>query len=215
MMNGVVYAAFGSHCDRVPYEGWIVGVSTSGGVVTKWATTPSGHGAAIWQSGTGLMSDGSGQIVFGTGNGMVEAGVWDPAIGATPAEAEGKLGESVARVQVQAGGHLKTTDFFSPFSDKELDEKDLDIGSSAPVGLPSPYFGNGGAPNLLVQEGKQGWLYLLDATKIRTELGWEPTIEFETGLAETVAWYADNRDWWEPLRDRAPIVETAWAQKSS
>ncbi len=52
--------------------------------------------------------------------------------------------------------------------------------------------------------------YLLDCTKIRTELGWEPTIGFEEGLSETVRWYADHRDWWEPLRDRAPVVETAW-----
>jgi dTDP-glucose 4,6-dehydratase len=53
--------------------------------------------------------------------------------------------------------------------------------------------------------------YLLDSTKIRTELGWEPVVPFEQGLAETVAWYLDNRDWWEPLRDRAPMEETAWS----
>ncbi|MDE3085552.1 MAG: dTDP-glucose 4,6-dehydratase [Acidobacteriota bacterium] len=53
--------------------------------------------------------------------------------------------------------------------------------------------------------------YLLDTTKIRTELGWEPTVPFEGGLAETVQWYAEHRDWWEPLRDRAPVVETSWA----
>ena len=53
--------------------------------------------------------------------------------------------------------------------------------------------------------------YLLDTTKIRTELGWAPTIEFEPGLADTVRWYAENRSWWEPLRDRAPVVETSWA----
>ncbi len=52
--------------------------------------------------------------------------------------------------------------------------------------------------------------YLLDCTKIHTELGWKPTIGFDDGLAETVRWYADNRAWWEPLRDRAPVVETAW-----
>jgi dTDP-glucose 4,6-dehydratase len=52
--------------------------------------------------------------------------------------------------------------------------------------------------------------YLLDCTKIRTELGWEPTISFQEGLAETVRWYAANRAWWEPLRDRAPVVETSW-----
>jgi len=53
--------------------------------------------------------------------------------------------------------------------------------------------------------------YLLDCTKIRTELGWEPTIDFGPGLAETVRWYAEHRSWWEPLRDRAPVVETAWS----
>ena len=52
--------------------------------------------------------------------------------------------------------------------------------------------------------------YLLDCTKIRTELGWELTVAFEEGLADTVRWYAANRPWWEPLRDRAPVVETSW-----
>ena len=52
--------------------------------------------------------------------------------------------------------------------------------------------------------------YLLDSSKIRDELGWEPQVPFEQGLAETVAWYGANREWWEPLRDRAPVVETAW-----
>jgi dTDP-glucose 4,6-dehydratase len=57
--------------------------------------------------------------------------------------------------------------------------------------------------------------YLLDITKIRTELGWEPSITFEDGIAETVAWYADNRAWWEPLRDRAPVVEENWGKGAS
>jgi dTDP-glucose 4,6-dehydratase len=52
--------------------------------------------------------------------------------------------------------------------------------------------------------------YLLDATKIREELGWESTHGWKAGLAETVAWYTANRSWWEPLRDRAPVVETSW-----
>jgi dTDP-glucose 4,6-dehydratase len=53
--------------------------------------------------------------------------------------------------------------------------------------------------------------YLLDSSKIRDELGWKPEIGFEDGLTETVRWYADNRAWWEPLRGRAPVVESAWA----
>ncbi len=52
--------------------------------------------------------------------------------------------------------------------------------------------------------------YLLDCTKITKELGWAPTIGFDEGLADTVRWYADNRDWWEPLMDRAPVVESSW-----
>jgi dTDP-glucose 4,6-dehydratase len=52
--------------------------------------------------------------------------------------------------------------------------------------------------------------YLLDSSKLRQELGWQPEISFEDGLRATAKWYAVNRDWWEPLRDRAPVRETAW-----
>jgi dTDP-glucose 4,6-dehydratase len=52
--------------------------------------------------------------------------------------------------------------------------------------------------------------YLLDSSKLRGQLGWRDEIGWEDGLAETVRWYADNRDWWEPLRDRAPVDEAAW-----
>jgi dTDP-glucose 4,6-dehydratase len=55
--------------------------------------------------------------------------------------------------------------------------------------------------------------YLLDSSKIRKALGWEPTVPFVQGLAATVAWYADHRSWWEPLRDRAPVVEGDWSTK--
>jgi len=53
--------------------------------------------------------------------------------------------------------------------------------------------------------------YLLDSAKLRDELGWEATVPFESGLADTVRWYAERRSWWEPLRGRSPVVETAWA----
>jgi dTDP-glucose 4,6-dehydratase len=56
--------------------------------------------------------------------------------------------------------------------------------------------------------------YLLDASKIRQHLGWEAEVPFDTGLAATIEWYAANRDWWEPLRGRAPVVESAWRSGS-
>jgi dTDP-glucose 4,6-dehydratase len=54
--------------------------------------------------------------------------------------------------------------------------------------------------------------YLLDSSKIERELGWRPTIDFQEGLTDTVTWYSANREWWEALRDRAPVEETAWAR---
>jgi dTDP-glucose 4,6-dehydratase len=53
--------------------------------------------------------------------------------------------------------------------------------------------------------------YLLDSSKLRTELGWKPDIAFEDGMRETVEWYAAQRAWWEPLKERALVQETAWS----
>ncbi|MET9773575.1 dTDP-glucose 4,6-dehydratase [Streptomyces sp. NPDC006367] len=52
--------------------------------------------------------------------------------------------------------------------------------------------------------------YLLDSGRIGRELGWRPRIPFEEGVRKTIRWYADNRDWWEPLRERSPVAEEAW-----
>jgi dTDP-glucose 4,6-dehydratase len=52
--------------------------------------------------------------------------------------------------------------------------------------------------------------YVLDSTKLRHELGWSPSVDWEQGLADTVNWYADHRQWWEPLRARVPVAEAAW-----
>ena len=45
--------------------------------------------------------------------------------------------------------------------------------------------------------------YSLDTAKIADELGYAPEIGFARGLADTVAWYRDHRDWWEPLKPKA------------
>jgi outer membrane protein assembly factor BamB len=160
LMNGVVYAGFGSHCDTAPFQGWLVGVSTAGQVKVMWATTEH-DGAAIWQSGGGLISDREGQMLFATGNS------WSPSPGPGSSPPEGHLGDSVVRVQVESDGSLAAKDFFSPYNNLELDAEDLDLGSGAPLALPSPYFGTEAFPHLLVQVGKTGVVYLLN----RDELG--------------------------------------------
>ncbi len=164
LLDGVVYAGFGSMCDISPWSGWIVGVSETGTLTTMWSTeTGPGKvdGAGIWMSGDGLLSDGPGQIIFATGN---DGSAQGPVIpGTTP---PATLGESVVRLGVQSDGSLKATDFFEPYDAPSLDGWDADLGSGGPIGLPPAYFGTAQYPNLLVQIGKEGYVYLLDGNHL-------------------------------------------------
>ncbi len=49
--------------------------------------------------------------------------------------------------------------------------------------------------------------YAIDATRIREELGWEPSVTFEEGIAATIAWYQTHEHWWRPIKDRTPIIK--------
>ena len=44
--------------------------------------------------------------------------------------------------------------------------------------------------------------YAIDSSKIRRDLGWSPSVNFEAGMAETVDWYLANENWWRPLREK-------------
>lgn len=44
--------------------------------------------------------------------------------------------------------------------------------------------------------------YAIDPTRIRTELGWRPSVTLEEGLRRTVAWYLENEQWWRALQNR-------------
>jgi len=162
LLNGVVYAGFGSHCDAGPWQGWIVGVTTSGVVKTLWTPNSGATGAGIWMSGSGLVSDGAGRLFFATGNG---GGLQGPIAG-NSASTQLTLGEAVVRVDVQGDGSLKANDFFSPYDAQALDGWDADFASGGPVGLPDS-FGTATFPHLLVAVGKQGYVYELN----RDDLG--------------------------------------------
>ncbi|MCW3069725.1 MAG: Pyrrolo-quinoline quinone, partial [Solirubrobacterales bacterium] len=157
LMNGVVYAAFGSHCDISPWQGWVFGVSTTTPAVkARWVSRSSGSGAGIWQSGAGLASDGPGSLFIATGNGGAPS---TATPGSTP---PANLGESVVRLAVQSDGSLKAVDFFAPFDAASLDGWDADFASGGVTGLNSQYFGTASIPHLAVEVGKSGYVYLLN-----------------------------------------------------
>jgi dTDP-glucose 4,6-dehydratase len=53
--------------------------------------------------------------------------------------------------------------------------------------------------NHVVDRPGHDYRYALDVSRI-TDLGWEPTVDFRDGLAQTARWYLDHPDWWRPLR---------------
>ena len=41
--------------------------------------------------------------------------------------------------------------------------------------------------------------YAIDSSKLKDELGWEPSLQFEEGIEKTVAWYLENNEWLENI----------------
>jgi iron transport multicopper oxidase len=156
LLEGVVYAGFGSDCDAPPFQGWIFGVSESGAVKARWTSETDDNGGGIWQSGAGLASDGPGTILFSTGNGATP-------LAPTPGdEPPGTLSEAVVRVHVQTNGELNATDFFAPYDAATLASWDADFASGGVTGLPGEFFGTASVPHLAVAVGKDGYVYLLN-----------------------------------------------------
>ena len=161
LLGGVVYAAFSSDCDDNPYRGIVIGVSTTTHAITAMWSDEAGAGtdqnsmSGIWQSGGGLVSDGPNQILLTTGNGIAPPA--SPGDDPPPT-----LSESVVRLRVNTDGTLTPTDYFSPGDAPSLDQGDQDLGAGAPIALPSQYFGTSADPDLLVQVGKDGRIFLLN-----------------------------------------------------
>ena len=162
LLEGVVYAGFGSDCDFDPYEGWVFGVAESGTVKARWTSEAEGWGSGIWQSGAGIMSDGPRD------NDGLHREWWGTRPNTRPGSTRQEISASRScGCGVRPDGELKATDFFAPFNAEELSKWDADFASGGVTGLPNEYFGTKSIPYLAVAVGKDGYVYLLN----RDELG--------------------------------------------
>jgi hypothetical protein len=144
LAKGTVYAGFsGCGPDPSPYHGWVVGYSASNvqQQTAVFNSTPNGDEGGIWQSGRGLVSDNQGFVFLETGNGDFDD-VTD-------------FGESF--VKLTSNGTV--ADWFTPSDAQQLNNFDLDLSTTSPI-LMTP------DTHLLVGGGKQGTLYVLNASSL-------------------------------------------------
>jgi hypothetical protein len=149
LSNGVVYAGWGSLCDRRPYHGWVAGYDAKTlGQVAAFNTTPDSTTGAVWQAGAGIAADVFGNLYFATGN-----GTFDVSSGGRD------YGDTILKMSTRSG--LAVADYFTPYNQATLDRADLDLGGGGVLLLLDQTAGPGGR-HLLVQVGKQGAIYLIN-----------------------------------------------------
>ena len=146
LVNGTVYVTFSSHCDWGPYHGWILGYDAS--TMQQrivYNDTPNGYAGGMWESGTGMAADATGNLYVVTGNGTVgDAG--DPTNPTDRAESALKLSPS--------GSTLRVSSYFTPTNYQFLNDYDLDYGGMGALLIPNS--------GLYLTGGKDGNLYLLN-----------------------------------------------------
>jgi hypothetical protein len=149
LTNGRVVASWASSCDVGPFHGWIMAYDASSlRQLGVFNTTPDGTGGGVWQGDAGLAADEQGHVYAITGNGTFDA-----------ASAEGRnYGDAVVELTLTTHGFV-VGDFFAPYDEKILEQRDGDLGSGAPLLLPPQ---QGAHPHLLFFGGKGAGVYLLD-----------------------------------------------------
>ncbi len=164
LVNGVIYASFGSQCDYGTWQGWVIGVSSSThAITTMWASEENDtgyQGAGIWQSGSAPVVDANGDIFVSTGNGDIPSSA---ELGSDTANTN--YGEALIELHTNTNGKLEPVDFFIPDDAVSLNTQDGDLGSGGPVALPTG-MGTTGDPTPMVVDGKSGILYVLNMNSL-------------------------------------------------
>ena len=154
LANGVVYAAYASHCDHGNYHGWVLGFNaTTLKPQGVFITTPNGGYGGVWEGGDGPAADDEGNIYVSTGNGTFDGNT------------KSDYADSYLKL-TNNGTTLTLASYFTPCNEKALSSEDWDVGSGGLVVLPDEA-GGAAHPHLAVGASKSGVIYLVD----RDDLG--------------------------------------------
>jgi len=152
LLNGVIYAAFGSNGCNDDNSGWVLSYDENTLAQLNIFNTSPDHGlTSIWQTGTGIAVDEDNNIYFETAESCDTC--YDIPQGAT-------YSNSVLKLTPE----LTVADYFTPFDVQFLNTNDEDLSSTGVLILPDQ---SGTNTHELVAGGKQGFVYLLD----RDDLG--------------------------------------------
>ncbi len=157
LLNGTIYVAWTSHCDRAPYYGWVMGYNEySLQQVSVFNTAPNGIANSIWMSGAGPAADASGAIYFLTAN-----GVFDTTLDANGFPVAGDYGNAFLKLST-AGNSLSVADYFSVYNTAAESGLDLDLGSGGVLLLPDLQDSAGKTWRLAIGAGKDANIYVVN-----------------------------------------------------
>lgn len=144
LANGYVYVPYGGlDGDCGSYHGWVAATNANGGGPVISYQVPTGNGGAIWGGGDGPVIDSSGNVLVATGNSF-SSSTFD-------------YGDAVLKLSPATTPPISLVDWFAPSNWGQLNQLDLDLGSTEPVFL---------GPNYLFQIGKEGVGYVLNAANL-------------------------------------------------
>ncbi len=159
LANGNVYAGFGN-CgpDNDPWHGWVIGYNAANlqSQQVLFNSTPNGGQGGIWQSGRGLVVDGSGDIYLATGNSTPNS-YGNVTTGSSSGDAN-QQNYPMRLLQLSSAGQFQAS--FPPANYAALNNADLDFSSSGPLLIPGT--------NLLLAGGKDGVIYVFDTSSFGT-----------------------------------------------
>lgn len=156
LLNGSIYIGFSSHCDSVPYTGWVMAYSESTLHQTQVLdVTPNGGEGSIWMAGDGIAADSSGNLYFLDAN-----GTFDTTFNANGFPTTGDYGN--AMVKLSTSGTLAVADYFETYNTVTESDGDEDLGSGGEILLPDQTDTNGVVHHLVVGAGKDANIYIAD-----------------------------------------------------